>query len=140
MLHLDVPREFLVFGVVGANRRACKECAAGYSDFDPPKSEGTCDRCGGEIVSRADDNAETISNRLDLYDTETQAFLPDLEARGIVEVLPITVTDNVDLPESQLKTLSGEVYRVETGAGKFRMLNLEGMRVRLYDFLSERYA
>ena len=57
VLHLDVPRKFLVYGVVEGARRACAACAAGYSDFDPPRVEGLCDRCGGAIVSRADDNA-----------------------------------------------------------------------------------
>ncbi len=141
VLHLDVPRNFLVYGVVEGARRACSACAAGYSDFDPPRVEGRCDRCGGEIVRRADDNAETIARRLDGYDAETKAFLPDLEARGIVEVLPITLGDDVEIDEGYLKKLRGEVYRVETEDGtKARMLNLEGMRERLYRFLAEKFA
>ncbi len=140
VLLLDVPRSFLIFGVVGANRRACVSCASGYSDFDPPKVEGVCDRCGGTIVQRADDTAETISKRLDGYDAETRAFLPDLEARGIVEVLPITVADDDDVGESRLKTLLGEVYRVDIGdGGTARMLNLDGMRERLYGFLAKKF-
>ncbi len=141
VLHLEVPRKFLVYGVVQGARRACSACAAGYSDFDPPKVEGLCDRCGGEIVRRADDNAETIARRLDGYDAETKAFLPDLEARGIVEVLPITLGDDVEIDEGYLKKLRGEVYRVETDDGsKVRMLNLDGMRERLYRFLAEKFA
>ena len=141
VLHLEVPRKFLVYGVVEGARRACAGCAAGYSDFDPPRVEGVCDRCGGEIVTRADDNAATIERRLDSYDAETKAFLPDLEARGIVEVLPITVSDDEEIEERHLKTLRGEVYRVETEAGtRARMLNLEGMRERLYRFLTEKFA
>ncbi len=141
VLHLEVPRNFLVYGVVNGNRRACSACAAGYSDFDPPKTEGQCDRCGGEIVMRADDNAETIKKRLEGYDAETKAFLPDLEARGIVEVLPITVDDDDDIDERYLKKLKGEVYRVETENGtKSRMLNLEGMRERLFHFLTGKFA
>ncbi len=141
VLHLDVPRNFLVYGVVEGARRACTACAAGYSDFDPPRIEGVCDRCGGEIVRRADDTAETIARRLDGYEAETKAFLPDLEARGIVEVLPITVADDEAVDERHLKTLRGEVYRVETDDGaRLRMLNLEGMRRRLYRFLAEKFA
>ncbi len=140
-LHLDVPRNFLVYGVVEGARRACAACAAGYSDFDPPRVEGLCDRCGGEIVMRADDNAETIERRLDGYDAETKAFLPDLEARGIVGVLPITVGDDEEIDEGNLKKLRGEVYRVETDDGtKARMLNLDGMRERLYRTLAEKFA
>jgi adenylate kinase len=141
VLHLDVPRNFLVYGVVEGGRRSCTACSAGYSDFDPPKVEGVCDRCGGEIVMRADDTAETIEKRLDGYDAETKAFLPDLEARGIVEVLPITVGDDEEIDDRYLKKLRGEVYWVETdGGSKARMLNLDGMRVRLRRFLAEKFV
>jgi adenylate kinase len=140
VLHLDVPRNFLVYGVVEGNRRACAACATGYSDFDPPRVEGVCDRCGGAVVLRADDNAETIERRLDGYDAETRAFLPDLEARGIVEVLPITVGDDEEVDDGHLKNLRGEVYRVDTEDGaSARMLNLDGMRERLYRFLAEKF-
>ena len=94
VLYLDVPRKFLVYGVVEGNRRACVDCAAGYSDFDPPEVEGVCDKCGSKLVGRADDNTETIENRFKLYDEQTKSFLQDLEARGIVEVLPITGSDD----------------------------------------------
>ncbi len=140
VLRLDVPRRFLVYGVVEGKRRACAKCAAGYSDFDPPKVEGVCDRCGGEIVRRADDTSETIEHRLDLYDAETRPFLPDLEAKGIVEALSITVEDDEEIDERYLKKLRGEVYRVATDeGGKARMLNLEGMRDKLYRFLEQRF-
>jgi len=141
VLHLDVPRKFLVYGVVEGARRACAACATGYSDFDPPRVEGRCDRCGGEVVRRADDNAETIERRLDGYDAETKAFLPDLEARGIVEVLPITVGDDEKIDDRYLKKLRGEVYRIETDDGtKARMLNLDGMRERLHRFLTAKFV
>lgn len=141
VIHLQVPRNFLVYGVVNGNRRACAACASGYSDFDPPREEGVCDRCGGEIVSRADDTAETIAKRLDGYDTETRAFLPDLEARGIVAALPIVVADDENIDERYLKKLRGKIYRVETDdGGSARMLNLDGMREKLYRFLSDKFA
>ncbi len=141
VLYLDVPRKFLVYGVVEGNRRACVDCATGYSDFDPPKIEGVCDKCGGKLVKRVDDNTETIENRLDLYDEQTKSFLPDLEARGIVELLPITVSDAENIDAKYLKKLKGEVYWVTTdNGGKLRMLNLEGMRERLYKLLTEKFV
>ena len=140
VLYLDVPRKHLVYGVVEANRRACSKCAAGYSDFDQPAAAGVCDKCGGEIVHRADDNAETIKNRLDLYEGETKAFLSDLEAKGIVKLLPITVSDDEEFDVTKLKTLMGEVYRTETDQGEsVRMLNFVGMRERLFDILAEKF-
>ena len=141
VLHLDVPRSFLVYGVVEGNRRACVGCAAGYSDFDPPEVEGVCDRCGGEIVIRADDTTETIMKRLDGYDQETRTFLPDLEAKGIVEELAITVGDDEQIDDSYLKKLRGEVYWAETDrGGRARMLNLEGMRQKLYRLLAKKFS
>lgn len=140
VLHLEVPRNFLVYGVVGGNRRACAKCAAGYSDFDPPGREGVCDRCGGDVVGRADDNTATIEKRLRGYDRETRTFLPDLEDKGIVETLPITVGDDEEIDGALLKRLRGEVYWADTDdGGKARMLNLDGMRERLYRFLQDKY-
>ena len=44
-------------------RRICKECGSTYHlVFNPPSKEGKCDRCGGELYQRADDNAETVQN------------------------------------------------------------------------------
>jgi adenylate kinase len=140
VLYLNVPRKFLVYGVVEGNRRTCVDCAAGYSDFDPPKVEGVCDKCGGELVRRADDNTETIENRLKIHDEQTKSFLPDLEAKGIVELLPITVSDDEEIDDKYLKKLKGKVYWAQTDeGGAARMLNLEGMRERLYHLLAERF-
>ncbi|MEE8167710.1 MAG: nucleoside monophosphate kinase [Candidatus Hydrothermarchaeales archaeon] len=140
VLYLDVPRKFLSYGVVESNRRACVDCSTGYSDFDPPKVEGVCDKCGGKLVKRVDDNIETIENRLNLYDEKTKSFLQDLEAKGIVELLPITVGDDEEIDDKYLKKLKGEVYWVQTDhGGKARMLNLEGMKERLYKLLAEKF-
>ena len=140
VLDLDVPRSFLIFGIVIGNRRACVDCATGYSDFDPPRVEDVCDNCGGELLKRPDDNTETIETRLKLYDEQTRSFFPDIKAKGIVETLPITVGDEEKIDEKYLKKLKGEVYRVETdGGGGARMLNLEGMKKRLYTLLAKRY-
>ena len=55
-------------------RRICKDCGATYHlVFNPPAKEGICDRCGGELYQRADDNAETVQNRLRRkYQTSTE--------------------------------------------------------------------
>lgn len=140
VLYLEVPRRHLIYGIVEANRRTCTKCALTYSDFDPPQDAEACNKCGGEIVKRADDNAETIKYRLKLYEEETKAFLPDLEAKGIVELLPITVSDDEEVDTSKLKTLRGDVYRTETDQGEsVRMLNLVAMRERLFDILVEKF-
>ena len=140
VIHLEVPRRFLVYGVVVGKRRACLDCKKGYSDFDPPNVEGICDICGGRIVRRADDNAETIESRLQLYDRRTSVFLPELEAEVPVRKLSITVGSEEQVEERYLKTLRGEVYWVETNdGGRARMLNLAGMKTRLHELLAETF-
>jgi len=140
VIYLDVPKKFLVYGVVEGNRRACANCARGYSDFDPPKIEGVCDRCSGSLVRRADDNTVTVLTRQELYEEQTKSFLPELEAMGIVKVLPIIVSDKDDVDKKYLKKLKGEVYWAKTDdGGKGRMLNLDGMRRRLYSFLAAEF-
>jgi len=139
-LYLDVPRKFLVYGIIEGKRRICVDCATGYSDFDLPHIEGICDKCGGRLVKRADDHIETIENRLKLYDEQTKPFLPYIKKKTTLDILPITARDEEEIDEKYLKTLKGQVYWVETDdGGKARILNLEGMRERLYNLLAERF-
>ena len=54
-------------------RRVCGACGASYHIVaNPPKSEGVCDACGGELVIRKDDNPETVRNRLKVFHAETE--------------------------------------------------------------------
>ena len=56
-----------------SGRRECKVCRASYHIEDhPPKKEGICDRCGGELITRDDDKPETIKNRLEVYHESTE--------------------------------------------------------------------
>jgi adenylate kinase len=139
VLLLDVPKAFLVDGIIRFNRLSCVECLATYSDFDLPKVEGVCDKCGHKLIRRMSDSIERVKTRLKIYEEEIKTFLPDLEAKGIVQVLPIIVPDDEIIEEKYLKKLKGEIYWVQTDNGrKARMLNYEGMRERLYDILKER--
>ena len=71
-LLISVPFENLVKRLTG--RRTCADCGQMYNVyFSPPAADGVCDRCGGtELVHRADDNEETIVNRLEVYRTQTE--------------------------------------------------------------------
>lgn len=136
---LEVPRAFLIDGIMSFNRRSCVNCLTTYSDFNPPKVEGVCDKCGNEVIRRMSDSLDRIKTRLDIYEQEIRTFLPDLEAKGIVQLLPITVDNDEIVEDKYLKMLKGETYWVKTESGeKVRMLNYEGMRIRLYDILGER--
>lgn len=56
-------------------RRVCSSCGASYHIVaNPPKTEGICNACGGELVIRKDDKPETVRNRLAVYHTETEAL------------------------------------------------------------------
>jgi adenylate kinase len=57
-------------------RRTCQSCGQMYNVYTtPPKIDGRCDKCGGNLRHRADDNEETISNRLRVYDTQTAPLI-----------------------------------------------------------------
>ena len=69
-----------------SKRRVCASCGAVYSlDADPPKVEGICDRCGGTLVQREDDQPEPIRRRLALYADQTAPLLTYYGERGLVE-------------------------------------------------------
>jgi adenylate kinase len=64
-------------------RWICRSCQAPYHETDsPPKVAGKCDRCGGELYQRADDNIETIKNRLKVYFTETSPLIDYYKKSG----------------------------------------------------------
>ena len=71
---LDVAFEELLQRLTG--RRTCKDCGAIYNiHLSPAKVEGQCDACGGELFQRADDNEETIANRLTVYQQQTAPLI-----------------------------------------------------------------
>lgn len=74
VVNINVDKEILVGRAVG--RRICKECGATYHvQFNPPKVDDVCDKCGGELYQRADDTAETVSRRIEVYINETQPLI-----------------------------------------------------------------
>ena len=71
-----------------SGRWICRNCQAPYQEVDnPPKAKGICDRCGGELYQRADDNPVTIKNRLKVYEKETAPLINYYKKAGkLVEV------------------------------------------------------
>ena len=56
-------------------RRACTSCGATYHiEANPPKQEGVCDLCGGELAIRKDDAPETVRKRLEVYHASTEVL------------------------------------------------------------------
>lgn len=83
---IEVPDEELVQRIAG--RRSCGRCGKLYNvTFDPPKAEGVCDVCGGELVQRADDNEETVRRRLAVYHEQTAPLVDYYRRRGVLRTV-----------------------------------------------------
>ena len=68
-----------------SGRRVCEKCGASFNvKFKPTKTEGVCDLCGGKVVQRADDNEETVANRLKTYYENTQPLIDFYEKKGLI--------------------------------------------------------
>ena len=66
-----------------SGRRTCKDCSATFHIVsNPPKVEGKCDLCGGELTIRKDDAPETVKARLDVYHAETEPLKDFYAQRG----------------------------------------------------------
>ena len=86
VINIDVDKSILVERLTG--RRICKNCGATYHlVFNPPAAEGVCDRCGGELYQRTDDNAETVQNRLEVNIKQAKPLLDFYEAKGYLRTL-----------------------------------------------------
>ena len=81
---LEVPNQELLGRLTG--RRICRQCGEEFHVmFKKPKVDGVCDKCGGtDIYQRADDNEETISNRLKVYSDQTQPLIDYYDERGLL--------------------------------------------------------
>ena len=74
VLNIHVPSEDLIERAIG--RRICRSCGATYHvKFNAPIKENICDKCGGALYQRADDTAETMSNRLSVYEASTKPLI-----------------------------------------------------------------
>lgn len=83
VVNIEVDKDILVGRAVG--RRICKSCGATYHvEFNPPKVDGVCDVCGGELYQRADDNEETVSKRIQVYLDETKPLVDYYSKEGII--------------------------------------------------------
>ncbi len=80
---IDVDRAQLIERLGG--RRTCRNCNAVYHVvYNPPKVEGVCDACGGELFQRADDTPEAVDRRLETYYAVTAPLLEFYEERGLL--------------------------------------------------------
>ncbi len=80
-LSIEISDEEIIERMSG--RRTCTGCGATYHVVSaPPKVEGVCDSCGGELSIRKDDAPETVKARLEVYHAETEPLKAYYDARG----------------------------------------------------------
>ena len=78
-----------------SGRRVCQGCGAPYHvKAKPPKQEGVCDSCGGQLVQREDDKAETVRKRLEIYHADTEPLKGFYEGKGIL--VPVANQDTIE--------------------------------------------
>lgn len=84
-INLDVDYEELIGRIT--TRRVCKGCKEGYNtEYNPPKTEGVCDKCGGEVVQRDDDKEEAVKQRLDIYYKNEKVILDYYRSKGKLRI------------------------------------------------------
>ena len=86
VVEISVPDEAIEKRLGG--RRVCGSCGSSYHmEHKPPKQEGVCDKCGGELILRKDDQPETIRDRLKVYHDQTEPLKDFYQGKGILRVV-----------------------------------------------------
>ena len=106
-LLIDVQKEFILERMTG--RRVCPSCGASYHiKFNPTKTAGKCDLCGVDVIQRKDDTEETVKERLDVYESQTQPLINFYKDKDMLSVVDGTQEIN-QVFESICKLLEGVI-------------------------------
>ena len=104
VINIDVDLDILKERLTG--RRICRSGGATYHMiFNPPAVAGTCDKCGGELYQRKDDNEETVGNRLDVYVSQTKPLLDYYSLAG--NLVNINGQQSIDLVFAEIQDVLG---------------------------------
>lgn len=104
VINIDVDLDILKERLTG--RRICRSCGATYHMiFNPPKNADVCDKCGGELYQRKDDNEETVGNRLDVYVSQTKPLLDYYSLAG--NLVNINGQQSIDLVFEEIREVLG---------------------------------
>ncbi|MFE2180591.1 adenylate kinase [Streptomyces sp. NPDC059455] len=84
VLDLEVPESEVIKRIAG--RRTCRNDSSHtfHVEYKPPKVQGVCDVCGGELYQREDDSEETVRKRLEVYHRETEPIIDYYKTKGLV--------------------------------------------------------
>ncbi|MGW7338065.1 adenylate kinase [Streptomyces sp. NPDC054808] len=90
VLDLEAPEDEVVKRIAG--RRVCRNEPKHvfHVTYTPPKKEGVCDVCGGELYQRDDDSEETVRKRLEVYHTQTEPIIDYYKSQGLVATIAAT--------------------------------------------------
>jgi adenylate kinase len=87
-----------------AGRVVCRNCGASYHTVTlPPKKEGICDLCGGELIHREDDKPETVKNRMEVYEAQTRPLIEYYKKAGILA--PLDGIKDIDVLFAEIEEL-----------------------------------
>jgi len=99
VLQLCVPDWVIIERLSG--RRVCRNCASVYNiRFLKPKEDEICDKCGGALYQRPDDNEEVIQIRLDLYERETSPIVRYYEGKKVPFI--VHQSDKLEIPPDEV--------------------------------------
>lgn len=81
VVYFDVDDKILIERITG--RRVCEDCGATFHiKYNKPKEDGVCDKCGGNLIQRNDDNIETVTKRISVYNDYTSPLIDYYEEAG----------------------------------------------------------
>ena len=95
VIYLDTPREILEKRITG--RRICKECGATFNvltGVNEPKVDGICDKCGGKLYQREDDNLESFNTRMETFLEKTYPLVDYYEKENVLYRVKSVDVDN----------------------------------------------
>lgn len=105
VINLSVNRDLLLARLTG--RRICKSCGATcHVIYNPPKQEGVCDKCQGELYQRSDDSVPKVSIRLDEYTNKTAPLLTYYKNQGLLRQID---------GEKEMDTVTSEIVSLWRG-------------------------
>jgi adenylate kinase len=111
IMQLNVPDWIIIERL--STRRICKNCGTVYNvKFLKPKVEGVCDKCGGPLYQRADDNPETIKNRLKVYQEQTTPLIAFYKEKKVPFIVLETKTLDQP-PEPMVEKLFSELKKLK---------------------------
>lgn len=83
VIYFDTSKETILTRLTG--RYLCRQCGKGYHIKNlPPKVEGVCDACSGQLYQRDDDKVKTIENRLNVYNEETKSLIDFYKKKNLL--------------------------------------------------------